>query len=163
MPQESRQRAGRYPEPATPVSVLLDRARAARINAPTRRIVLYVNVDPDSRIVLGRLSKKWHGVEMIIADDAHAGFQIATMRRPDLVLMDVELRDLDAATVMSRLREFPPTSLTPIVALSTDGSPERRRALLEAGASACLTRPVNLAEIQRYLGALLGVSLLTPA
>jgi CheY-like chemotaxis protein len=72
-------------------------------------------------------------------------------------MIDVELPDMGGDALMMQLRILPVTALTPIVALSTDGTPEHRRSLLEAGASACLTRPVNIAEVQRSVGTLLGV------
>ena len=163
MAYQYRGRGAGRPEAMTAVAVLLDnQRRRGDVAAVARRVVLYVNADAESRILLNRLSRRWSQVEMVMADSAQEGLQLATARRPDLVMMDVELPDVDGTTLMARLRGLPATALTPIVALSTDGSPEHRRSLLEAGASACLTRPVNIAEVQRYLGALLGVGRLAP-
>ena len=122
-----------------------------------KRRVLYVNADPESRILVTRLSRRWPQVETVMADTAHDGVRSALAHRPDLIMLDVELSDMGGATLLARLRALPATALTPIVALSTDNTPEHRRVLHEAGASACLARPVNIADVQRYVGILLGL------
>ena len=134
--------------------------RGARRESNTprdKRRVLYVNADPECRILVTRLSRRWPEVETVIADTAHDGVRSALAHRPDLIMLDVELSDMGGAALLAQLRALPATALTPIVALSTDDTPEHRRALHEAGASACLARPVNIADVQRYLGVLLGL------
>jgi CheY-like chemotaxis protein len=149
--------AGSTQPETTITSPLRKKVRRETGNAMSRRLVLYINADPETRILVTRLSKRWHQVELVMADSAQSGIRSAMARRPDLVMIDVELPDMGGDALMMQLRILPVTALTPIVALSTDGTPEHRRSLLEAGASACLTRPVNIAEVQRSVGTLLGV------
>jgi len=157
------QRVARYARPDAPISASLTHYRRENGNVPEKRLVLYVNADDNSRILVTRLARRWHQVEMVFTDDAQTGMRTALARRPDLIMMDVELPDMDGSGLLVRLRALPATALTPIVVLSTDDTPEHRRSLLEAGASACLARPVNIADVQRYVGTLLGVGPLTPA
>jgi CheY-like chemotaxis protein len=153
-----RDRAAAYEQPHTPITSPATRGtRRAGSNLSDKRRVLYVNADSESRILVTRLSRRWHQVETVMADSAHAGVRSALAQRPDLIMLDVELSDMDGAALLIQLRALPITALTPIVALSADDTPEHRRALLEAGASACLARPVNIADVERYVGVLLGV------
>lgn len=147
-----------YGQTYTAIDAPARRGARRESNTPRdKRRVLYVNADPESRILVTRLARRWPLVETVMADTAHDGVRSALAHRPDLIMLDVELSDMGGAALLGRLRTLPATALTPIVALSTDDTPEHRRVLHEAGASACLARPVNISDVQRYVGVLLGL------
>src|SRR5688500_4152865 len=66
--------------------------------------------------------------------------------RPDLVLLDLVMPDLDGHAVCRRLREDPATSALPVVMITASGEQEKVKAL-ESGADDFISKPFNQAEL----------------
>jgi CheY-like chemotaxis protein len=87
------------------------------------------------------------GVELLTAIQGELGLDLARHHRPDLILLDLHLPDLSGVEVLRRLRADPITASTPVVICSADASTSRSRELLGAGATAYLTKPIDLTEL----------------
>lgn len=79
-------------------------------------------------------------VLMEAGHDVRSALQSARRRRPDLVLLDVGLPDLDGFTVMDELREREGTAGVPVVILSNYRTPEMTRRGVDLGAMAYLLK-----------------------
>lgn len=75
-------------------------------------------------------------------------------KRPDLILMDCEMPELDGLAAARELRAI--GARGPIIALTAHALPEDRQACLDAGMDAVLTKPLDLKELQQTLGRILG-------
>jgi CheY-like chemotaxis protein len=75
----------------------------------------------------------------------------ATADRPALILMDVQMPVLDGLEATRRLRADPATAAIPIITLTALAMPEDRLRCLEAGANAYLSKPLQLAELDRLI------------
>ena len=80
------------------------------------------------------------GHEVRVSFDGRSALQAARRRRPDLVLLDVGLPDLDGFAVMDQLREREGTSTVPVVILSNYRTPEMTRRGVDLGAMAYLLK-----------------------
>jgi CheY-like chemotaxis protein len=69
----------------------------------------------------------------------------------DLVLLDLHLPDMPGQEVLRRLRADPDTAQVPIVILSADARPALITRLLEDGARAFLTKPLDIRELLALL------------
>ena len=98
------------------------------------------------------------GIALLTATDGRAGLDLARARRPDLILLDLNLPELSGAEVLAALRDDPATRSIPVVVISADATEGQRRRLLAAGARDYLTKPL---QVQRLLDLL--DALLTPA
>jgi len=78
------------------------------------------------------------------ADSGQFGLAEAAMRRPDVILLDLGLPDMDGVQVLKRLREW---SETPVLILSVRDSEEQKVAALDAGADDYVTKPFSTAEL----------------
>ena len=78
---------------------------------------------------------------------AEAVTQVA-LARPDLVILDLGLPDLDGIEVTRRIREF---SAVPILVLSAYGDERRKVEALDAGADDFVTKPFGMAELEARL------------
>ncbi len=77
-------------------------------------------------------------------------------RRPDLILMDVQMAVLDGLAAIRAIRTFPaPGSAVPIIALTALAMPGDRERCLEAGADAYLDKPVSLKKLSERIMELL--------
>ena len=80
------------------------------------------------------------GHDVRVSFDGRSALQSARRRRPDLVLLDVGLPDLDGFAVMDELRERDGTAGVPVVILSNYRTPEMTRRGVDLGAMAYLLK-----------------------
>ena len=115
--------------------------------------ILYVEDDElNFRLVERILVADGH--EVVHARDGMAGLREAGVRRPDLVLMDLRLPDMDGFDAARRMREVPSFACTPIVAVTGSvGDTERERAMGE-GFAGYIEKPFRvetlLTEVRRH-------------
>jgi len=98
-----------------------------------------------------------HGYDVIHAETAESGFQLAFQHRPDLILLDLGLPDHDGLTLASWLRADPSFRTLPIVAF-TAWPPETAKQMAESyGCNGFVTKPIVkvkefLAQMDSFLG-----------
>ncbi len=91
-----------------------------------------------------RTSLAVHGHEVMEAATGQAGLDMVLARRPDLIVLDLGLPDMDGVEVTRRLREW---SATPIIILSVRDREDDKVAALDAGADDYLTKPFGIGEL----------------
>jgi CheY-like chemotaxis protein len=102
-------------------------------------------------LLLGR-----YGHEVTTAHSGTTGLQAAKQWRPDIVLCDLGLPEMDGYEVASVLRQDPATTAARLIAVSGYGRDEDRQRSGAAGFDLHLTKPVDPAELQRLLADLNG-------
>ena len=91
------------------------------------------------------------GVQLTSAMYGRLGMELAREHRPDLILLDVHLPDLPGWEVLTALQADPVTRDIPVVIISADATSRHRQRLTKAGASAYLTKPIDVPELMRVL------------
>jgi two-component system KDP operon response regulator KdpE len=84
------------------------------------------------------------GYQVFSAHNGHEALLQATSHRPDLVLLDLGLPDIDGLAVLARLREW---SKAPVIVLSAKGEEEMKVRALDNGADDYLTKPFGVTEL----------------
>ena len=84
------------------------------------------------------------GFEVFEAANGAQGLIEAATRKPDLVVLDLGLPDMDGVAVVQRLREWSPI---PVIALSARSLESSKIATLDAGADDYLTKPFGVGEL----------------
>ena len=120
--------------------------------------VLYVEDDPASVQLVATVLRRRGGRVLVSASTGQAGLRLAAGVRPDLVLLDLDLPDMTGETVLRRLQGASPGCVPPVVVVSADARPETAARLLAAGATHFLTKPLDLAELERRLDAAISVA-----
>jgi two-component system, OmpR family, KDP operon response regulator KdpE len=105
--------------------------------------VLVLDDEPAIRRYL-RTALAAHGYVVADAATGQDGLASAAVQRPDLVILDLGLPDLDGIEVTRRLREW---SAVPIIILSVRGQERDKVAALDAGADDYLTKPFGVGEL----------------
>lgn len=90
------------------------------------------------------------------AEDGHAGLAAAAAFKPDIILLDLGLPDLDGIEIIRRLREW---SKVPIIVLSVREHENDKVEALDAGADDYLTKPFGVGELLARIKAALRRSL----
>jgi len=114
-------------------------------------VALVIDDEPQIRRLL-RVTLEANGYRVFDAATGHEGIVQAAQRRPDVVLLDLGLPDLDGLTVLKRLREW---SHVPVVVLSVRDREEDKISALDNGADDYVTKPFNSGELLARLRAAL--------
>ena len=108
-----------------------------------RRVALIIDDDKQIRRLL-RLALEGAEHQVFEAETGQAGLEEIAYRRPDIVLLDLGLPDMDGLKVLRRLREW---SDVPVLILSVRDEPDEKVAALDAGADDYVTKPFDTAEL----------------
>jgi len=106
-------------------------------------VALVIDDEPQMRRLL-RVTLEANGYRVFDAATGQDGVAQAAQRRPDVVLLDLGLPDLEGAEVLKRLREW---SRVPVIILSVRDREDDKVAALDAGADDYVTKPFNSAEL----------------
>jgi two-component system, OmpR family, KDP operon response regulator KdpE len=93
-----------------------------------------------------------HGYRVTVAEDVASALRAWDAERPDLILLDLGLPDLDGTALIRHVRR---EAATPILILSARANEAGKVACLEAGADDYVTKPFGLDELRARVGALL--------
>jgi len=117
--------------------------------------VLIVDDEPSIVLSLQFLLSR-EGYEVEVARDGESALELAALRPPDLVVLDLMLPGIDGYEVCRRLRESPATAATRIVVVTARGREAERVRGLEEGADAYVTKPFSTRELIATVGRFLG-------
>ena len=109
----------------------------------TGEVILVVE-DNDKNLKLVRDLLVLKGYAVLEAVTGEQGLAIAVQHRPDLILMDIQLPDLDGVAALNRLRAEPVTASIPVVALTAFAMKEDRERFLSAGFDGYLAKPIDI-------------------
>lgn len=121
----------------------------------TKARILIVEDNEFNRDMLSRrLVKKNFIID--VAEDGQQALDVVSQSRPDLILMDVSLPNMDGWETTRRLKGNDETKDIPIIALTAHAMPEDYQKSMEAGCDDYDTKPVELPrlieKIKQYLG-----------
>jgi two-component system KDP operon response regulator KdpE len=85
-----------------------------------------------------------HGFSVIEAENAERGLRAATMNKPDLVILDLDLPDIKGAEVLERMRSW---SDIPVIVLSIHSDEQEKVRLLKLGADDYVVKPFGISEL----------------
>ena len=117
--------------------------------------ILIVEDNEMNRDMLSRRLKR-RGYEVAIATDGRAGVETARKLRPDLVLMDMSLPEIDGWEATRQLKADPETAGIPIIALTAHAMAGDREKAMEAGCDDYDTKPIDLAGLIEKIGRFVG-------
>ena len=117
--------------------------------------LLYIEDNEDNLYMLTLFFDVQGGYEILSAANGAEGIAIAVAERPDLILMDLNLPEIDGWEAARRLKADPATRRIPLIALTAHAMAGDREKALAAGCDDFDTKPVQfdrlLAKIERAL------------
>ena len=119
------------------------------------RKVLIVDDEPHMLRVT-ELSIKKGNYAIVIARNGREAVELAAREKPDLIVMDVTMPEMDGLTALKHLKAAAETAAIPVIMLTVRGHALTRQQAEEAGAAIFLTKPFSptqlLAEARKLLG-----------
>jgi len=116
--------------------------------------ILIVDDEAMTRNLL-RLMLERDGFEIVEAEDGEQAIEMIQAQRPDVVIMDVMMPNMDGFTACQHLRNQIETANLPIIMLSARTQIEAVRAGLQAGANRYMTKPISKPELVNTISELL--------
>jgi CheY-like chemotaxis protein len=128
--------------------VHLGRDESAQPPQPKDRYtVLYIEDNLANLKLVEHVIRQRPRMHLISALQGRRGLELAQDHRPDVILLDLHLPDIQGDEVLRRLRQNPDTRLIPVVVISADAMPAQIKRILDAGARAYLTKPIEIAKL----------------
>src|SRR3954463_2630367 len=112
--------------------------------------ILVIEDEPEMRRNITALLR-YHDYEPIAAENGRAGVEVARREKPDLVLCDVMMPELDGYGVLSALQSDAALARIPFIFLTAKGEKDDLRSGMDLGADDYLTKPVVNADLVRAI------------
>jgi len=118
------------------------------------KVVLHIEDNFENLILIRRLLQ-FNGYQVIEADSVFKAVSILKKYRPDLILMDINLPDIDGNTLTSKLKSIPYFKNIPIVAITANALKGDRERSMQAGYDGYIEKPIDVdlfpKQIEHYL------------
>jgi PAS domain S-box-containing protein len=124
---------------AMPVAVVSPNGGSA-----PKKTILYVEDNLSNFKLVEQILSSRPELELLTAMQGNLGLELAQRHRPDLILLDVHLPGMPGDQVLRRLKDDAETRDIPVVIVSADATAGQIERLLEAGARAYLTKPLDV-------------------
>jgi len=110
--------------------------------------VLYIEDNPDNMQLVQRAMEA-KGYKFLWAADGLQGLQMAEEQRPNIILLDINLPDIDGYEVARRLRSTSASGMlyVPIIAITANALKGDAEKALEAGCDLYMSKPINIREL----------------
>lgn len=105
--------------------------------------ILCIDDNPANLKLIVRMLEPLPHTKVLWAHMPRRGIELATAHRPDLILLDIHMPDLDGYQVLEQLRQVPELKNTPVVAITANAMPSDVAHGLRAGFTDYLTKPLD--------------------
>lgn len=139
----------------TPAVLPVERGSESRLAPEGRRVVLYVEDNPANVAFMKDLLGSFEGLDLLTAPTAEMGVEIARVRRPEVVIMDINLPGMSGVAALRILRADEDTKAIPVIALTAAASERDKQRGIQEGFYRYLTKPVKVDELLSALESLL--------
>jgi two-component system, cell cycle response regulator DivK len=117
-------------------------------------IIFYIEDNLDNRTLIRRILTV-EGYKVVEAENAHIALETLQTLRPDMILMDINMPEVDGYTLTAQIRGMPGFESIPIVALTANVMRGDRERSLEAGCDGYIQKPIDIdllpQQVERYL------------
>jgi nitrogen-specific signal transduction histidine kinase len=136
----------------TPSSIRL--STAAGFDLDHGSLVLYVDNDSAGAARAREIFGALPNVELVVARSADDGLAIARVRRPNLIVLDIDSPETNSLALHSLRGDWPETASIPIIAVTAGRFDPARRSSMPLGFFRSLTKPLDSTELGEALSAL---------
>ena len=110
--------------------------------------ILYVEDNPDNRTLVRRILLS-EDYSLLEATNAAEALETIQKTKPDLILMDINMPDMDGYTLTAKIKSLPGFERVPILALTANVMRGDREKTLEAGCDGYIQKPLDIEQLTR--------------
>jgi DNA-binding response OmpR family regulator len=107
------------------------------------RTILYVEDEPSTRHIARIALEHVGGYSVTVCQSGFEALAVAPELKPDLILLDVMMPDLNGPDILANLRAFPSLAETPVIFVTAKTLPSDIELLLELGALDVIQKPFD--------------------
>ncbi len=116
--------------------------------------ILNIEDNLENRLLIRRLLES-RGYQVVEAENASQALEYVGIQRPDLILLDINMPDMDGYVLTNILRSKPALNKTPIIAVTANVMKGDRERSLQAGCDNYIEKPIDidnfLDQVEKYL------------
>jgi CheY-like chemotaxis protein len=117
--------------------------------------VLCIEDNPANLQLMEAIFENRPQITLLVAVQGSVGFDLARQHKPDLIILDMNLPDINGKEVLARLQQSAPTREIPVVVVSADATLHQMEQVLAAGAVAYLSKPLDIDQFLNTVDKLL--------
>jgi len=119
------------------------------------KTALIIEDHPDNMVLICRLLDK-AGYRTLQAMTGREGFETALQKRPDFIILDIQLPDIDGTEVLKKIRESEIGNTISVIAMTSYAMSGDREKLLSAGCDGYIEKPIDpirvISQIKSFIG-----------
>jgi len=119
------------------------------------KTALIIEDHPDNMVLICRLLEK-AGYRTIQAVTGMEGFEMAMQKRPDFIILDIQLPDIEGTEVLQNIRASEIGNTIPVIAMTSYAMSGDRERLLSAGCNGYIEKPIDPARVISQLKSFIG-------
>ena len=120
------------------------------VSPANKGTILYVEDNPDNRLLVKRILLA-EDYSLLEAMDAVEALNVIKTTRPDLILMDINMPDMDGYTLTAKIKSLPGFERVPILALTANVMRGDKEKTLEAGCDGYIQKPLDIDQLTREI------------
>jgi two-component system, cell cycle response regulator DivK len=106
------------------------------------KTALIIEDNPDNMVLITRFLEKF-GYQTLQAVTGMEGFEMALQKRPDFIILDIQLPDIEGTEVLRRIRNSEIGNSIPIIAMTSYAMSGDREKLLSSGCDGYIEKPID--------------------
>ena len=107
------------------------------------KTILQIEDNYANRVLTERVLERFD-YRLLQASDGESGVSMAIEEKPDLILVDMGLPDIDGQTVVTLMRQIPDLQNTPIVAITAWPKDKAEEIAQRYGCDGCIVKPIDV-------------------
>lgn len=119
------------------------------------KTALIIEDNPDNMVLITRFLEKF-GYRTLQAVTGLEGFEMALQKRPDFIILDIQLPDIEGTEVLRKIRSSEIGNNIPVIAITSYAMSGDREKLLAAGCDGYIEKPIDperiISQIRRLIG-----------
>ena len=119
------------------------------------KTALIIEDNPDNMVLITRFLEKF-GYRTLQAVTGMEGFEMALQKRPDFIILDIQLPDIEGTEVLRKIRSSEIGNSIPVIAMTSYAMSGDRERLLSAGCDGYIEKPIDpervIAQIRLLTG-----------
>jgi len=113
-------------------------------------VILYVEDNFENKLFVRRVIESM-GHEMMEAENGFDSLTLAAERKPDMILMDVNIPGMDGLETTTKFKADPGLADIPIIALTANAMKGDKERCLAAGCDGYMQKPVGVSDLRREI------------
>ncbi|MDX8411468.1 MAG: response regulator [Mariprofundaceae bacterium] len=112
--------------------------------------------DNEDNLVLILFILEKNGCAVIAAEDGRTGIDMAIKKRPDFIILDIQLPDMDGLDVLKAIRRSEANGSIPIIAMTSYAMSGDRERLMQAGCTGYIEKPIEPETVMTQIRDIIG-------